>query len=422
VAQDRWSNRARAFIDGSAPARQFGRRRFGAGTLAAVGTLGLAPLPRALGTPPRRAAAQAQVPALAPQYVFVGTYTTNNRADGLYVHRMDTNGVLTPLHTVTGDGTENPSFLALDRQGRTLYAVNEVGNFEGISGSVSAFAVDERTGGLTFLNRVNSQGQIPAHLVVDPANRHLLVANYNGSTIATFPIGDGGRLGDAADIALQAGIGPSQTRQERAHPHSIDVDPSGAYALSCDLGQDRIFVYRYDSATGRLRENWMPYAQVSSGAGPRHLAFHPNGRLVYVINELDSTIGVFAWDARRGTLLSVQTVPTLPSDFTATSTTAEIAVHPTGRFVYGSNRGHDSIAAFAAHPQTGKLTLVGHTPTQGTVPRNFAIDPSGTFLFAANQTGNTIVTFRIDQQSGALAPTGSVSETKTPVCLVFKPV
>jgi 6-phosphogluconolactonase len=390
------------------------RRRFFAASLASSAALTLAPAvaTRALAAPPA---------AAAPMYVFVGTYTTNNRADGIYVHRMDAaTGNLTPLHTITD--TENPSFLAFDRQQRYLYAVNEIGNYQGTpNGSVSAYAING-DGSLTLLNRQNTHGSIPAHLSPDSTNRYLLVANYNGGNISAFPIEQNGRLGTATDVAQHYGASTNQARQERPHAHSIDMDPGGRYVLVSDLGIDRVMVYRFDASTGRFTPNSIPYAQLSSGAGPRHLAFHPSGNWVYVINELDNTLSVFRWDGVRGAMQSVQTVSTLPEDFNGVSNTAEVVVHPSGRFVYGSNRGHDSIAMFAINTETGRLTGLGQISTEGQTPRNIAIEPSGMFMYAANQVSSNIVPYLIDQQSGMLTPTGANIETRTPVCLIFKPV
>ena len=355
-------------------------------------------------------------------YVFVGTYTTNNRADGIYVHRMDAaTGTLTPLHTITD--TENPSFLAFDRQQRYLYAVNEIGNYQGTpNGSVSAYAING-DGSLTLLNRQNTHGSIPAHLSPDSTNRYLLVANYNGGNISAFPIEQNGRLGTATDVAQHFGASTNQARQERPHAHSIDMDPSGRYVLVSDLGIDRVMVYRFDASTGRFSPNSHPLrpAQLRRRAPPPGLP--PQRQLGLRDQRAGLTPSASsAGTACGGAMQSVQTVTTLPEDFNGVSNTAEVVVHPSGRFVYGSNRGHDSIAMFAINTETGRLTGLGQISTEGQTPRNIAIEPSGTFMYAANQLSGNIVPYLIDQQSGMLTPTGANIETKTPVCLIFKPV
>ncbi|MGH2355315.1 MAG: lactonase family protein [Chloroflexota bacterium] len=393
------------------------RRGFIKGTLATGAAVGLSA--SLAGTVAAGGDATPGRQAAEGVHVYVGTYTTNNRAEGLYVYRMDVaTGALTHAHTVTG--VDNPSFLALHPQWPYLYAANEVGNYEGMrSGSVSAFAITP-TGDLALLNRQATHGRSPAHVSVDPSGRYLLAANYSDGNVAVFPIQADGRLGEASDVVQHEGQGPNARRQAGPHAHFITTDPAGVRVLAVDLGIDKVMVYRLDGTTGTLVPNELPYAQVSSGAGPRHLAFHPNARYVYVINELDSTISAFAYDAERGALQIVQTVSTLPEDFTEASTCAQIVVHPSGRFAYGSNRGHDSIAMFAVDEVSGKLTALGHESTQGRTPRNFNLDPSGTFLYAANQNTNTIVTFRVDQTAGTLTPTGQVTETLSPVCIVFR--
>jgi 6-phosphogluconolactonase len=245
----------------------------------------------------------------------------------------------------------------------------------------------------------------------------VLVANYGGGSVAVLPIQEDGQLGAATDVVQHVGSSIHPTRQQEPHAHSITLDPTNRYALACDLGLDQVLIYRFDSAAGKLAPNDPPGAPLRPGAGPRHLAFHPSGRYVYVINELDSTLTVFAWDETRGTLREIHTMPTLPEDFAGKNTCADLHVAPSGRFVYGSNRGHDSIVIFAINAQTGELSYVGHESTRGQTPRNFAIDPTGTFLLAANQRSDTIVSFRINQETGKLTPTGQVTRVPTPVCI-----
>lgn len=362
----------------------------------------------------------------APTFVYVGTYTqtepgTRRRSEGIYVYRMDpASGDLAPAHVVPD--VVNPSFLALDPHHRYLYAVNEVAEIDGRNtGAVSAYAVDQATGGLTFLNRQSSGGTGPCHLSVDQTSRYVLVANYDGGSVAMLPILAGGQLGPATCVVQHAGSSVNPQRQREPHAHSITVDPTNRYAIVADLGIDQVLVYRLDLEGGRLIPNDPPGARVEPGAGPRHFAFHPNGRFGYLINELGSTMTAFAYDSSRGTLQHLQTLSTLPADFTGTNHCADVHVHPSGRFVYGSNRGHDSIVEYAIDPSTGLLTLVGWESTRGRTPRNFAIDPSGQFLYAANQNTDTIVTFRIDATTGQLSPTGQVTEVPSPVCVQIVP-
>jgi 6-phosphogluconolactonase len=349
-------------------------------------------------------------------HVYVGTYTRHGRSEGIYIFRLDmATGALTHVSTV--GGVPDPSWLAFGPDAKTLYAVNEIAE----EGGVSAFAVDSAGGQLRFLNRVASHGAHPAHLSVDSTGRWVLMANYTGGTIATLPIQPDGALGEAADVVRHAGSGPNQGRQEGPHPHMIVTDPNGRFVLVPDLGLDAVLAYRLDGASGRLVAQPDAGGRVKPGAGPRHLAFGASGRHMYVINELDSTLAVFAYDAESGHMRPVQTVSTLPDDYSGESTTAAVVVAPSGRFVYGSNRGHDSVAAFAVDQGSGQLTLLGHTPTGGRTPRDVNLDPTGTFLLAANQNSDSITTFRVDARTGALEPTGHVAQAPSPVRVLFGP-
>lgn len=353
--------------------------------------------------------------------VYVGAYTGPGKAQGISVFRMDAGtGALSHLQTVAD--VDNPSFLALDPQRQFLYAANETGGAGGgpaAEGAVSAFAVDSRDGTLTRLNQQPSGGVSPCYVHVEPDGRYVLVANYTSGHVAVLPRRPDGSLGPASHVVHHEGLGPTPRRQAGAHAHSITTDPAGRLVLSCDLGVDKIFVYRLDRAAGRLAPNDVPYSQVSSGAGPRHIAFHPSGRFAFVNNEIDSTLSAFAYDAERGTLRVVDTASTLPPDFAGNNSTAQVLVHPNGRFVYVSNRGHDSVAIFGVNPETGRLRAVGHEATQGKTPRNFNFDPSGSMLLAANQHSDTIVSFRVDVESGRLTATGEVAHTPAPVCVLF---
>jgi 6-phosphogluconolactonase len=359
----------------------------------------------------------------APVFVYVGTFTRGphgrGRAEGISVFRYDPDaGALRHVQTLAG--VANPSFLALHPHRPYLYAVNAVPEQDGRpGGSVSAFAIDPAGGTLTYLNRQPTHGAGPCHVSVDQTGRWVLSASYGGGSVAMFPVEADGRLGPPSDFIQHEGSSVVPERQAGPHAHSITIDPANRYALVCDLGLDRVIVYRLDLERGKLLPNDPPWVAAAPGAGPRHLDFHPNGRLVYVINEINSTLTTYAYDAAAGRLQAVQTLSTLPAGFSGVNSTADVHVAPSGRFVYGSNRGHDSLACYAVDAATGTLSLLGHEPTRGRTPRNFAFDPAGAFLLAANQDTDTIVTFRVDPASGRLAPAGPVTETPTPVCIKF---
>lgn len=353
--------------------------------------------------------------------VYVGTYT-GTKSKGVYVFGMDlASGAVTPAR-LAGEAV-NPSFVAIHPSQRFLYAVGEVSDFAGKkSGGVSAFAIDSSTGNLTLLNQQSSGGTGPCHLVVDKAGKNVLVANYGGGSVAVLPIQADGRLSEASCFIQHTGKSVNPRRQEAPHAHSINLDAANNFAFVADLGLDKVLVYRFDAMKGTLTPNDPPAASVAPGAGPRHFAFHPSGRYAYVINEMGNTVTAFSYDAQKGVLTAIQTLSTLPQGYTEVSHTAEVQVHPSGKFLYGSNRGHDSIAVYSIDQNTGRLTLVGIPSTQGKTPRNFGIDPTGTFLLAANQDSDNVVVFRIDPQTGELKPTGQVVEVPTPVCVKFMAV
>ncbi|MEK6282395.1 MAG: lactonase family protein [Acidobacteriota bacterium] len=357
----------------------------------------------------------------APRFellVYVGTYTTG-KSEGIYLYRMNlSSGEL--KHVATTRGVKDPSYLAIAPNRRYLYAVNEVEEFAGQnSGALSAFAVNRTTGDLRLLNQQPSLGGAPCYVVVDRAGKFVLVANYSGGNVAVLPIRKDGSLGEATDVMQHLGSSVNADRQGGPHAHCIELDPTNRFAYACDLGTDKIMIYRFDARRGRLMPNGMPWVQAKPGAGPRHLTFHPGGKYAYVINELHATVTAYALDQRKGNLREVQTVPTLPRDPTVADSGADIHVSPDGRFLYCSNRGHDSIAAFRINPRTGELTFIAHESTGGKTPRNFAIDPTGRFLLVANQNSENIVTFRRDLKTGVLSTTGNVVEVPKPVCLKF---
>jgi 6-phosphogluconolactonase len=351
--------------------------------------------------------------------VFVGTYTSG-KSEGIYVYRLDLNsGALTFASKATG--LKNPSFLTLHPQQTYLYAASEVGEFAGQNcGAVCAFAIHEQTGELTLLNQQPTHGADPCHLSVDQTGRVVVVANYAGGSVCVLPIQPDGRLGEATDHIRHQGSSVNPARQAAPHPHSVFLDPGNRFTFVPDLGLDKIMIYQLELSHGKLKPSHPPSVSVKPGAGPRHFDFHPGGQFAYVINELDSTFTAFAYEGATGTLKEIQSVSTLPEGFKGSSHCADVHVSPSGRFLYGSNRGHDSIVIYAIDEATGRLTFVGHEPTQGKTPRNFAIDPTGTYLLAANQDTDTIVTFRIDPQTGKLSATGHVTEVPAPVCLKLR--
>jgi 6-phosphogluconolactonase len=350
--------------------------------------------------------------------VYVGTYT-GGKSQGIYTFRMNLDtGELTPAGITTG--VKNPSFLAIHPSRKYLYAVSEVSDSEGRpTGGVTAFAIDAASCKLTPINSQSSEGAGPCHLVVDRTGKNVLVANYGGGSVALLPIQEGGRLAKATAAIQHQGSSVNAQRQSAPHAHSINVDPSNRFAVAADLGLDKLLIYKLDAENGTLAPNDPPSTSVAPGSGPRHFAFHPNGRYAYVINELLCTVTAFAYDYSKGTLQEIQTITTLPHEVRAGYSTAEVQVHPSGKFLYGSNRGHHSIAIFAIDATTGKLSAVGHQSTGGKTPRNFAIDPTGNFLLAENQDSDNIVIFRIDPQTGELKPTGHAADVPSPVCVKF---
>ena len=363
------------------------------------------------------------------QYLlFVGTYT-EKESKGIYAYRFDAaSSALTPLGIAAE--ASNPSFLAIDPSHRFLYAVNEVQKYKDAnSGVVSAFAIDHQkdegqkgdgqTAKLRFLNAVASGGADPCYISFDKTGRYALVANYTGGSVAVFPVQSDGRVGEASAFVQHAGSSVNRERQEGPHAHWIETTPDNRFAIAVDLGLDKLLVYRFDAKTGSLTPNDPPYAKLDPGAGPRHLAFHPGGKIVYVVNELQSSITTFAYDASRGTLHKLTTVSTLPKNFPGSNDAAEIKIDSSGKFLFASNRGHDTIAVFSIDSKTGALTLADHFPTEGKTPRNIEIDPTGKFLFVANQDTNNIAVFQIDSDNGRLSPTKQTLQVPSPVCLKF---
>ncbi len=353
------------------------------------------------------------------ELVFVGTYTSKTASKGIYALRFDDrSGKISGL-TVAAE-SKDPSFLTVSADGKYLYAVNEVEDFGGAkSGAVSAFSIDRGTGKLTPLNQVASGGTDPCFISIDKTGKFVLVANYTSGSVSVFPIVADGKLGAAVAFEQHEGHGPVKDRQEGPHAHWIATSPDNKYAVEVDLGLDQVLVDKFDESSGKIAPNDPPYANVEAGAGPRHLVFSPNVKFAYVTNELGSTVTMFTYDAAKGTLEAKQVIGTLPGDYHGTNDTAEIAMHPSGKFLYVSNRGRDSIAIYGVAVKTGVLTFVGDFSTRGKTPRNFAIDPSGHYLLVANQGTDDIEVFRIDQNSGELGFTGERVEVPAPVDILF---
>jgi len=349
--------------------------------------------------------------------VYVGTDTGPTKGQGIYLTELDlTTGALSEPQVVAK--TVNPTFLVLHPSRKFLFAVNGIGRFKGKrDGSASSFAIDDSTGKLTAINQVSSGGVGPCHVSITQDGKHLLIANYTGGGFSVVPVGDDGKLAEPSSIIQDDLSNP------KLHPrgHCINTDMTGKFALGDDLGLDKVFVFRFDADKGTLTANDPPAAETTPGTGPRHSAFHPNGKWVYNIDETSSTMIAYAWDAQRGILTQMQILSTLPADFHGKSACAEVVVHPSGGFVYGSNRGDDSIAIFKIDGTTGKLTFAGCTRTGGKTPRSFTIDPSGNWLIVGNQDSGSVTGFKIDAETGQLTPTNQTIAVPSVVCAMVAP-
>lgn len=367
---------------------------------------------------------------MASDLVYVGTYSepilfgtgqvVQGQGKGIHAFRLDAErGVLEPAGIT--EGVRNASYLAFDPARKFLYCVNEFKEYEGkASGAVSAFRIDPETGALTHLNTRASHGTDPCHLMVDRTGRCVLVANFASGSVCVLPIAADGSLNEASCVIQHEGSSVDPKRQKGPHAHAVEIDASNRYVFVPDLGCDKVMIYALDADRGVLIPNPnQPSVAVKPGAGPRQLAMHPNGRFAYLINELNSTMSAYAYEKGPGTLSVLQTLSTLPEGFTGDSSCAEVQVAPSGRFLYGSNRGHDSIVICALDPENGTMTLVGHENTRGHIPRNFTLSPKGDFLAAANQDSDNVVLFRVDPAGGTLTATGSMVEAGTPICVKF---
>ena len=361
-----------------------------------------------------------------PMLVYVGTYT-GTTSQGIYLFRLEAekpevsqNIRLVPLGLAAA--SSSPSFLEIDLKRRLLFAVNEVNQFEGkATGGVSAFSIDKAKGTLALINQRPSMGTGPCHLVLDRSGRYLFVANYGSGSVSVVPVAADGRLGAASHVVQHTGSSVNPDRQKGPHAHCVTVDRANRFVFVCDLGLDKVLAYRFDGQRGRLTAHDPPFAQLKPGAGPRHMVFRPDGRFAYVINELTSTVTTFRYDGDAGVLHDVQTVSTLPEHFDGANTGAEVDVHPSGKWLYASNRGHNSVALFGTDLDNGTLTYVEEQGTGGFKPRHFGIDPSATYLAVGNQDSDTILVARIDSGNGRLKPSGVLANAPSPVCMKFLP-
>jgi 6-phosphogluconolactonase len=361
--------------------------------------------------------AHAAGPGQQKYLVYVGTYTDHG-SKGIYAYRFDSStGKMTSLGLAAE--TTEPSFLAVDPSGRFLYAVNETETYNGQpTGAVSAFAIQPDTGKLSLLNQVSSRGTDPAHITLDRTGKYALVANYTSGSVAVFALLKDGRLGEVTSFVQHKGSSVNPERQKGPHAHAIALSPDNRFAVVADLGLDQLLVYSCDAAKGNLGTQ-PQVVKASPGAGPRHLVFSTDGRFLYMLNEMQSSVVAYSYDATSGAVQELQTISSLPKGFSSENTAAEIEIDPSGKFLFASNRGDDSIAVFAIDSHTGMLTHVETDSTGGKTPRNFAIDPTGSWLLAANQDSDNIVVFGIDQKNGHLKPTGEVFQLPSPVCLKF---
>ena len=364
----------------------------------------------------------------ADRMLYVGTYTEKTASKGIYLLRFTPGSGALAVDGVAAEAV-NPSFLAVSPSGVAAFAVTEVGPVDGHpGGGVTAFARDTSSGVLRQLGSELTNGADPCYVSIDRTGRFLFVANYTGGSVAMYPIVPGGAIGSMAAFIQHHGHGPNAERQEGPHAHCVITDPSNRFVLVADLGLDRIMVYRFDAAAGKLNTSTAGQGILAPGAGPRHLAFHPGGRILYVVNELNSTVTVFRYDAETGSLTELQTVPAVSEPAIAIAGSADaqgatknepadIHLHPSGRFVYMSNRGYNSISVFAVDPATAMLSPVEVVSCGGDWPRNFTIDPSGAFLIVANERSGSITSFRIDASTGRLRATGQSGAVPAPVCL-----
>lgn len=353
--------------------------------------------------------------------VFFGTHSAGPQKGISVAHFNSETGVLTKPELVVE--APAPAYFILHPDGKHLYVCNSNDFAKGYTGqTISAYRIDPKNGNLTLLNQQSSGGADPSFNWMDASQRFVLVANYKGGSVTVIALNPDGSLGKITANIKHVGKSVDTVRQTQPYAHSVKLDPTNRFALVADLGLDKLFVYRFNQETGALTQNDPPFVRVSPGSGPRHIAFHPNGKFVYLINEMACTIMSFAWESATGTLTELQTSSTLPSNYQGTNACAEIEVHPNGKFLYASNRGHESLAVFAINDTTGKILLLEHIPTQGHSPRNFTFDPTNKWIVVTNHNSDNVMVFKVDEKSGHLTPNGNPVPIVYPFCIRFLPV
>ena len=379
-----------------------------------------------LGADPPKKPSQQDYSSAKDSLVYAGTYS-GKESKGIYFYKLQTTGLevsqnitLVPLGLAVE--AENPSFLEIDLKRRILFAVNEINTFQGKpAGAVSSFAIDPATGKLTLLSQQSTMGTGPCHLILDKNGKNALVANYGSGSVAVLPVSADGKLGEASDFKQHEGSSVNPQRQKGPHAHCVTLDPANKFAFVCDLGLDKVMIYRFDAEHGKLTPNDPPFMQAKPGAGPRHMVFRPDGKFAYVVNELNSTVTSYSYDPEKGALTELESLSTLPGYYDGPNTGAEIAVHPSGKFLYASNRGNDSVVLLTIDPDSGKLTWVEEQNTGGKTPRHFGIQPSAKHMVIANQNSNTLLASRIDPGNGRLKPSGVFAKCPSPTCAIFLP-
>jgi 6-phosphogluconolactonase len=359
------------------------------------------------------------LPAASSYFVYVGTYT-GPKSKGIYAYRYDPkSGQYTPMGVAAE--VANPSWVVTDPSHRFLYAVTEAGNDGKTHGTISSYSIDAKNGALTFLNKVDSGGGGACHLVVDRTGKMLFVANYGSGSVASFALHADGSIGDQTGFDQHSGSSVNPQRQKGPHAHEVVLSPDNRFLFVPDLGTDQIKIYRVDAAKATFAPNDPGSVSVKAGLGPRHFTFGRGGKFAYLVCEMGSSVVAFSYDAAKGSLTPIQTISNLPTGFTGEDNSAEITVDASGRFLYASNRGNDSITVYAIDPHQGTLTKVQVAPTKGNIPRNFALDPTGKYLLAANQKSDQLVVFSIDPKDGQLKPTGQTIDVPAPVSILFVP-
>lgn len=350
--------------------------------------------------------------------LYIGTFTSKGKG-GIYHDILNSGNGSLEQKSITSD-IVNPSFLTVDSEGRYLYSVSETQQYDGKpEGSINAYRINEKDGSLEYLNTQPSKGQGPCFITMDHSNRYCLVANYTSGSVSVFPVKNDGSLAEASDMVQQHGSGVNPKRQEGPHAHSIVSSPDNRFCMSADLGTDKVLIYKFDDRNGKLSPASQTFVKVKPGLGPRHIVFHPNGKLMYLVCEMGSMVVVFDYDPMNGHLTEKQMISTLPADFKGTTKAAEIQIDTAGRYLYASNRGEDSIVVYSIHPDTGKLKVIQNQKEGIKWPRYFTLDPTGRFLLSANETSNDITVYSVDAKSGKLRSTGKSISVYKPVCIQF---